>query len=248
MPIPPRCSRRWPQRPAVTPDSGSRIGRRFAKRLAHAADRLESLDLGFLEVELQAAMAGSLARRRPGHRRGAGRGRQAHCGGGRRVPLLVDRILRRDLAGAELLMGSLRAMAEESAVPAGWSAVPSAWSRSCTGLTGTITHLRAYPVNAWDEVTTAGAVVALARSTGLRLADDAVGEVHAQLGLGVPYHVQHGRDPAGRRPPRRPPGHRRRRGPGVRRTSRPGWAESSARAMRSVWPVTCLPRQQWPSS
>lgn len=35
------------------------IGRRFAKRIGHAADRLERVDVGVLKVELQAAMAGS---------------------------------------------------------------------------------------------------------------------------------------------------------------------------------------------
>jgi hypothetical protein len=53
-----------------------------------------------------------------------------------------------------------------------------------------ITHLRAYPIEAWDEATTLGAVEALAATTGLSLVAGAAGDVHAQLGLGVPYHVQ----------------------------------------------------------
>jgi uncharacterized protein len=58
------------------------------------------------------------------------------------------------------------------------------------GLTGMITYLRSYPVDAWDEATTAGAVSALARATYLDLVTGTAEAVHDQLGLGVPYHVQ----------------------------------------------------------
>jgi len=58
------------------------------------------------------------------------------------------------------------------------------------GLTGTITHLRAFPIDAWDEATTTGAVEALGPSIGVTFGPGAAAEVHSQLGLGVPYHVQ----------------------------------------------------------
>jgi len=59
-----------------------------------------------------------------------------------------------------------------------------------SGLTGTITYLRSYPIDAWDEPTTTAAVEALAAGAGLVLGTGAAAMVHRQLGLGVPYHVQ----------------------------------------------------------
>jgi len=108
------------------------------------------------------------------------------------LPLLVDRLLKRDPAEAGLLMGLLRAMVD--GVPgvrwlvSGSIGLEAVLHRA--GLTGMITNLRAYPVDAWDEATTAGAAEALARSTDLALAEGAADAVHDCLGLGVPYHVQ----------------------------------------------------------
>lgn len=169
-----------------------RLGKRFSKRVESMVDRVDSVDVGVLKVELQAAMAGSW--------RDDGRAiveALAESGTPTVVavdefPLLVDRVLRRDPATAELLMGLLRAIDEE------FRSVRWLFSGSIglepvlhrAGLTGTITHLRAYPVDAWDEPTAVGAVQALARSTDLVLADDAAGAVYTHLGLGVPYHVQ----------------------------------------------------------
>ena len=53
-----------------------------------------------------------------------------------------------------------------------------------------ITYLRAYPIDAWDEKTTTGAVAALATASNLRLSPVSAASVHTKLGLGVPYHVQ----------------------------------------------------------
>lgn len=169
-----------------------RIRRWFGKRLGDAADRLERLDLGVLKVELQAAMAGSW-------RDDAGAIVAVLADTDHdtvvaidELPLLVDRILKRDPEEAELLMSTIRAMAE------GFSSVRWLVSGSIgleavlhrAGLTGTITHLRAYPIDAWDEPTTTGAVDALGPSLELTFAPGAAAEVHRQLGLGVPYHVQ----------------------------------------------------------
>jgi hypothetical protein len=57
-------------------------------------------------------------------------------------------------------------------------------------LTGLITHLRAYPIDAWDESAALGAIEALARATELTLGPGAAGSAYDCLGLGVPYHVQ----------------------------------------------------------
>jgi uncharacterized protein len=108
------------------------------------------------------------------------------------LPLLVDRILKRDPAEAEMLLSTLRSLAE------GFPAVRWLLSGSIglepilhgAGLTGTITHLRAYPIDGWDEATTTGAVEALGPALGLTFAAGAAESVHVCLGLGVPYHVQ----------------------------------------------------------
>ncbi len=89
-------------------------------------------------------------------------------------------------------MSTIRAMAE------GFSSVRWLVSGSIgleavlhrAGLTGTITHLRSYPIDAWDEPTTTGAVLALGPSLPVTFAPGSAEEVHVQLGLGVPYHVQ----------------------------------------------------------
>ncbi len=179
---------------AASGDAGSwrRIGTWFGKRLGGGAERVASIDLGVLKVEFQAAMAGSW--------RDDARAIVAALAEAQRptviavdeLPLLVDRVLKRDPAEAELLMGLLRGLAEELTgvrwLVSGSIGLEPVLHRA--GLTGTITHLRAYPVDAWDEQTTAGAVEALARATGLVLDAGAAGAVHAHLGLGVPYHVQ----------------------------------------------------------
>jgi hypothetical protein len=179
---------------AASGDPGfwGRIGGWFGKRLGGVFDRVESVDLGVLKVELQAAMAGSWRDDAHAIVEALAAADKPTVVAVDELPLLVDRVLRRDLAGAELLMGVLRGLADEFRnvrwLVSGSIGLEPVLHRA--GLTGTITHLRAYPVDAWDEVTTAGAVAALARSTRLALADGAAGAVHAQLGLGVPYHVQ----------------------------------------------------------
>lgn len=176
----------------MIPGSGAGIGRWFGKRLGGAVDRLESVDLGMLKVELQAAMAGSWRDDAHAIVEALAAADKPTVVAVDELPLLVDRVLRRDPAGAELLMGVLRGLADEFRsvrwLVSGSIGLEPVLHRA--GLTGTITHLRAYPVDAWDEATTAGAVEAPARSTRLALADGAPGAVHAHLGLGVPYHVQ----------------------------------------------------------
>jgi len=179
---------------AAGDDTGvwQRIRGWFGKRLGDTVDRLESIDLGVLKVELQAAMAGSWS--------DDGRaivGALAEAGSPTVVavdelPLLVDRVLKRDPSEAELLMGTLRALADDFRavrwLVSGSIGLEPILHRA--GLTGTITHLRAYPIDAWDEDTTTGAVMGLAQSTGLTLEAGAARMVHTRLGLGVPYHVQ----------------------------------------------------------
>ncbi len=168
-----------------------RIRTWFSKRLGGVVDHVD-VDLGVLKVELQAAMAGSW--------RDDGRAIVEALAAADtptvvavdEFPLLVDRVLRRDPADAELLLGMLRGLAEEFRtvrwLVSGSIGLEPVLHRA--GLTGTITHLRAYAIDAWDEATTAGAVQGLARSTGLMMGDDATDAVHDCLGLGVPYHVQ----------------------------------------------------------
>ena len=179
---------------AASGDAGfwRRIGRWFGKRLGSVADHVDSVNLGVVKVDLQAAMAGSW--------RDDARAIVAALAEADRptvvavdeLPLLVDRVLRRDRAEGELLMGLLRALAEEFRnvrwLFSGSIGLEAVLYRA--GLTGTIMDLRAYPVDAWDEVTTVAAVGALARATGLELEDGAAEAVHDHLGLGVPYHVQ----------------------------------------------------------
>ncbi len=179
---------------AASGDAGfwRRIGAWFGKRLGAAADGVDTVDLGVLKVELQAAMAGSWrddARAIVGALAAQSSSTIVAID---ELPLLVERVLRRDPAEAELLMSVLRALDEEFRsvrwVVSGSIGLEPVLHRA--GLTGTITHLRAYPIDAWDEPTTEGAVDALALATNLRLATGAAQAVHAHLGLGVPYHVQ----------------------------------------------------------
>lgn len=153
---------------------------------------MEAVQVGLLKVELQAAMAGSW-------RDDARAIVEAMAGADRptvlavdELPLLVDRVLKRDRAEAELLMGMLRGLANDFGdvrwLVSGSIGLEPVLQRA--GLTGMITHLRSYPIEAWDEATTVGAVKALAAATGLSLIDGAARDVHAELGLGVPYHVQ----------------------------------------------------------
>ncbi|MDQ6726754.1 MAG: hypothetical protein M3066_11405 [Actinomycetota bacterium] len=169
-----------------------RISGWFGKRLGEAADRVEAVQVGLLKIELQAAMAGSW-------RDDARAIVEAMAGADRptilavdELPLLVDRVLKRDRTEAELLMGTLRGLASDFGavrwLVSGSIGLEPVLQRA--GLTGMITHLRAYPIEAWDEATTVGAVEALAATTGLSLFDGAARHVHRQLGLGVPYHVQ----------------------------------------------------------
>jgi uncharacterized protein len=164
----------------------------FGKRLSAVADRIDAVNLGVVKVDLEAAMAGSW--------RDDGRAIVEALAGGDRptviaideFPLLVDRTLRQDRTEGELLMGLLRALADEFG-NVRWLISGSIGLEPVlhqAGLTGMITFLRSYPIDAWDEDTTEGAVSALARATHLELATGAAAAVHDQLGLGVPYHVQ----------------------------------------------------------
>jgi uncharacterized protein len=179
---------------AASSDAGfwRRIGKWFGKRLGGAADHIEAVNLGVVKVDLQAAMAGSWrddARAIVGALAEADRPTVVAVD---EFPLLVDRILRRDQAEGELFMGLLRSMADEFGtvrwLVSGSIGLEPVLHRA--GLTGMITFLRAYQVDAWDEATTVGAVQALARATRLELAEGAAAAVHDLLGLGVPYHVQ----------------------------------------------------------
>ena len=181
---------------AAAASTNAKVWRRirswFSKRLGSVVDRLDTVDLGVLKVELQAAMAGSW--------RDDGRAIVEALAAADKptvvaideLPLLVDRVLRRDPAEAELLMGMLRGLAEEFRtvrwLVSGSIGLEPVLRRA--GLTGTITHLRTYAIDAWDEATTAGAVHALARSTGPIMGANATDTVQDCLGLGVPYHVQ----------------------------------------------------------
>jgi len=164
----------------------------FGKRLGAAADRVERVEVGVLRVELQAAMAGSWRDDARAIVAALAEGDGPVVVAVDELPLLVDRVLARDRAEAELFMGLLRGVAE-AFKSVRWLVSGSIGLEPVlheAGLTGTITHLRAYPVDAWDEATTVGAAEALARSTGLLLSDGAASAVHHELGLGVPYHVQ----------------------------------------------------------
>lgn len=169
-----------------------RISGWFGKRIGDLADRIEGVELGMVKVELQAAMAGSW-------RSDAHAIVQALVADGApaylaidELPLLVDRLLKHDADEAELLMATLRGLAQEFPT-ARWLISGSIGLEPVlhrAGLTGLVAHLRSYPVDAWDEPTTVGAVEALSRTRGLALAPGTSSAVHATLGLGVPYHVQ----------------------------------------------------------
>ncbi len=165
---------------------------RLGKRLGVAADRVGSVDLGVLKVELQAAMAAVWQDDARSVIASLAEGDQPAVVAVDELPLLVDRVLRDDPAGAEVFLGVLRGMAEEFRnvrwLVSGSIGLEPVLHRA--GLTGTVTHLRSYPIDAWDEPTTAGAAAALGRAAGLDLAGGAAAAVHQQLGLGVPYHVQ----------------------------------------------------------
>ena len=169
-----------------------RIGRWFGKRLGDVASRLDSVEIGVVKIELQAAMAGSW-------RDDARAIVEALADDDRptviavdELPLLVDRVRKADHASVELLMSTLRAFAGE------FPAVRWIFSGSIglepvlhsAGLTSTVNHLRAYVIDGWDRETTVGAVEALAQGTELTLAPGAAEQAYDCLGLGVPYHVQ----------------------------------------------------------
>lgn len=164
----------------------------FGKRLGVAMDRVDSIELSILKVELQGAMAGSW---RDDAREILEALRQQQppvVVAIDELPLLVDRLLKRDRAQADLLMGVLRESADRSDgirwLVSGSIGLEAVLHRA--GLAGTITYLRKHTIAAWDKTTTAGAVHALAESAGLVLAPGVGQRVHALLGLGVPYHVQ----------------------------------------------------------
>lgn len=181
----------------------------FSRRLDHTAGRVEGLELGPLKVALHAAMAGSwrddaraivealAARDRP------------TVLAVDELPLLLDRVLKADRGQAELLLGLLRNLAHDFPavrwLVSGSIGLEAVLHRAA--LTGTITHLRPYPVDAWDGPTTVAAVEALAAGARLDLGPGVAEAVHDQLGLGVPYHVQvfvdELRRDADRRPDRR---------------------------------------------
>ena len=241
-----------------------RIRTWFGKRLGERRRPRRDVDVGVLKVELQAAMAGSWRDDGRAIVEALAEADTPTVVAIDELPLLVDRILRRDPAEAELLMGTMRGFAEEFRtvrwLVSGSIGLEPVLHRA--GLTGTITHLRAYPIDAWDEATTAGAVEALARSTGLMMGAGATDAVHAQPrpGRAVPRAAPHGRDPPGGRAAKRPWVTRRRRRSASTTarscrarcaptccTSRPGWRRCSARATPSGWPVTCSPRPRWPT-
>jgi hypothetical protein len=173
---------------AASADEGAleRIRGWFGKRL----DRLDTVGVGSLKVELRAAMAGSW--REDARAVVEALGDEPVVVAVDELPLLVDRVMKRDPAEAELLMGTLRALAAEYPqvrwVVSGSIGLEPVLHRA--GLTGLITHLRTYVVDAWDGPTTTGAVEALAEAYGLDLLPSAAEVVHETLGLGVPYHVQ----------------------------------------------------------
>ncbi len=165
-----------------------RLAAWFGKRLSS----VDKVEVGRLKIDLQAAMAGSWRDDAQAIVAAIADADHQTVVAIDELPLLVDRILKRDPAEAELLMSTIRALAD--GVPSvrwlvsGSIGIEAVLHRA--GLTGTITHLRAYPIDAWDEPTTTGAVEALGPSIGVTFAPGAAAEVHAQLGLGVPYHVQ----------------------------------------------------------
>jgi hypothetical protein len=177
---------------AASGDEGfwQRVGQWFGKRLDDAADRLEKVDLGVVKVELQAAMAGNW--RDDARAVVEALAEQPTVVALDELPLLVNRVAKRDVADVELLMGLLRGLAGDLPdvrwLISGSIGLEPILHR--VGLTGMITHLRSYPIDAWDEGTTTGAIEALANTAGLELEAGAAHAVFAHLGLGVPYHVQ----------------------------------------------------------
>jgi hypothetical protein len=164
----------------------------FGKRLGDTVDRLDTVEVGVVKVELQAAMTGGWRDDARALVEAVAERDHETVIAVDELPLLVDRILKRDRSEAEMLLSTLRSLAE------GYPAVRWLVSGSIglepilhgAGLTGTVTHLRAYPIDAWDEATTTGAVEALGPALELTFAPGAAAAVYACLGLGVPYHVQ----------------------------------------------------------
>lgn len=166
----------------------AQIQRWFGKRIS----RIKSVEIKDLKVELHAAMVGSWRDDGRAIIEALARGDRATVIAVDELPLLADRMLREDPAGTELFLGLLRALSEETRgvrwLISGSIGLEAVLHRA--GLTGFITWLRTYPIGAWDEATTMGAAAALARTTGLALADGAALALHDHLGLGVPFHVQ----------------------------------------------------------
>lgn len=192
---------------AASGDAGTWKGVRgwFGRRIGDLADRIEGLELGMVKIQLQAAMG-------EGWRNDASAIVRALAGGDGpafvaidELPLLVNRVLKHDPAEAELLMATLRSLADELPtvrwLVSGSIGLEPVLHRA--GLTGLVSQLRSYPIDAWDEATTIGAVEALARTMRLVLAPGASAAAHAALGLGVPFHVQLLMDEVGRDAERR---------------------------------------------
>lgn len=179
---------------AAVADDGvwQRIRQRFGKRLTETLERVQKVEVGLVKVELQAAMAGSWRDDAQAVVAAMAEADHETVIAIDELPLLVDRILKRDPGEAELLMSTLRAMADGFPqvrwLVSGSIGLEAVLHRA--GLTGTITHLRSYTIDAWDEPTTTGAVEALGPSLEVTFAAGAAAEVHAQLGLGVPFHVE----------------------------------------------------------
>jgi hypothetical protein len=179
---------------AASGDAGfwGRIRAWFGKRMGDTVDRLEQVDLGVLKVELQAAMAGSWRDDARAIVRALAEAEHPTVVAVDELPLLLDRVLKRDEAEAELLVSTLRGLAEEF-LTVRWLVSGSIGLEPIlhrAGLTGLITHLRSFPIDAWDEDTTMGALEALARAADLTLEPGAARMMYDRLGLGVPYHVQ----------------------------------------------------------
>jgi hypothetical protein len=177
---------------AASADAGTweRVREKFGKRMTEALNRVEAVDFGVLKIDLHAAFSGSWREDARSVIETLADSEQPVFVAVDELPLLVDRVMKRD--PAELLLSALRALASDYPdvrwLVSGSIGLDAVLHRA--GLTGLITYLRPYVVDGWDEDTTTGAVERLANWSRLDLGPGAARAVFAQLGLGVPYHVQ----------------------------------------------------------